>query len=110
LVDEYQDTNRLQPPILFGLKATGHGHTVVRDDAPSIYSFQAAVRNILDFPSRFSRSSDLAHIGAAIGMAWASPNPNFSSLLAESMKALPGGIPSLRGHLDPRLRNAWLSA
>jgi hypothetical protein len=38
LVDEYQDTNRLQSPILFGLKATGHGHTVVRDDTPSIYS------------------------------------------------------------------------
>jgi hypothetical protein len=43
-------------------------------------------------------------------MAWASPNPDFSSLLAESMKALPGGIPSLRGHLDPRLHNAGLSA
>jgi DNA helicase II / ATP-dependent DNA helicase PcrA len=37
LVDEYQDTNRLQSPILFGLKATGHGHTVVRDEAVDLF-------------------------------------------------------------------------
>jgi ATP-dependent exoDNAse (exonuclease V) beta subunit len=35
LVDEYQDTNRLQLSTLFGLKAS-HGHTMVSDDAPSI--------------------------------------------------------------------------
>lgn len=55
LVDEYQDTNRLQASILTGLKPEGRGLTVVGDDAQSIYSFRAAtVRNILDFPSRFS--------------------------------------------------------
>jgi DNA helicase-2/ATP-dependent DNA helicase PcrA len=55
LVDEYQDTNRLQSSILLALKPDGHGLTVVGDDAQSIYSFRAAtVRNILDFPSRFS--------------------------------------------------------
>src|SRR6202521_5849833 len=55
LVDEYQDTNRLQSSILLGLKPTGHGLTVVGDDAQSIYSFRAAtVRNILDFPSQFT--------------------------------------------------------
>jgi len=54
LVDEYQDTNRLQSSILLGLKPTGQGLTVVGDDAQSIYSFRAAtVRNILDFPSQF---------------------------------------------------------
>src|SRR6202035_5851049 len=54
LVDEYQDTNRLQSSILLGLKPTGHGLTVVGDDAQSIYSFRAAtVRNILDFPGQF---------------------------------------------------------
>src|SRR5204862_4032467 len=51
LVDEYQDTNRLQSSILCSLKSSGHGLTVVGDDAQSIYSFRAAtVRNILDFP------------------------------------------------------------
>jgi DNA helicase-2/ATP-dependent DNA helicase PcrA len=55
LVDEYQDTNRLQSSILLALKPDGHGLTVVGDDAQSIYSFRAAtVRNILDFPSQFS--------------------------------------------------------
>jgi DNA helicase-2/ATP-dependent DNA helicase PcrA len=55
LVDEYQDTNRLQSAILLALKPHGHGLTVVGDDAQSIYSFRAAtVRNILDFPGQFS--------------------------------------------------------
>jgi DNA helicase-2/ATP-dependent DNA helicase PcrA len=55
LVDEYQDTNRLQSSILLALKPGGHGLTVVGDDAQSIYSFRAAtVRNILDFPQHFS--------------------------------------------------------
>ncbi len=55
LVDEYQDTNRLQASILLGLKPNGQGLTVVGDDAQSIYSFRAAtVRNILDFPAQFA--------------------------------------------------------
>jgi DNA helicase II / ATP-dependent DNA helicase PcrA len=54
LVDEYQDTNRLQADILLKLKPDGRGVTVVGDDAQSIYSFRAAtVRNILDFPRQF---------------------------------------------------------
>ncbi len=55
LVDEYQDTNRLQSRLLLALKPDGAGLTVVGDDAQSIYSFRAAtVRNILDFPGHFS--------------------------------------------------------
>ena len=54
LVDEYQDTNRLQAAILLALKPDGRGLTVVGDDAQSIYSFRAAeLRNILDFPRQF---------------------------------------------------------
>jgi DNA helicase II / ATP-dependent DNA helicase PcrA len=54
LVDEYQDTNRLQSEILKPLRPDGSGLTVVGDDAQSIYSFRAAtVRNILDFPKEF---------------------------------------------------------
>jgi DNA helicase II / ATP-dependent DNA helicase PcrA len=60
LVDEYQDTNRLQASILLALKPDGQGLTVVGDDAQSIYSFRAAtVRNILEFPHHFTA---LAHI------------------------------------------------
>ncbi len=55
LVDEYQDTNRLQAAILTGLRPDGAGVTVVGDDAQSIYAFRAAeVRNILDFPGQFT--------------------------------------------------------
>ncbi len=54
LVDEYQDTNRLQASVLQRLKPDGRGLTVVGDDAQAIYSFRGAtVRNILDFPGLF---------------------------------------------------------
>jgi DNA helicase-2/ATP-dependent DNA helicase PcrA len=54
LVDEYQDTNKLQARILLAMKPDGRGVTVVGDDAQSIYSFRAAdVRNILEFPKGF---------------------------------------------------------
>jgi DNA helicase II / ATP-dependent DNA helicase PcrA len=60
MVDEYQDTNRLQSSVLLALKPGGRGLTVVGDDAQSIYSFRAAtVRNILDFPQEFSPAADI---------------------------------------------------
>jgi len=60
LVDEYQDTNKLQSSILLALKPEGRGLTVVGDDAQAIYSFRAAtVRNILDFPGAFTPSADI---------------------------------------------------
>jgi DNA helicase-2/ATP-dependent DNA helicase PcrA len=56
LVDEYQDTNRLQSEIILAMKPTGQGVTVVGDDAQSIYSFRGAtVRNILEFPGQFAQ-------------------------------------------------------
>ena len=60
LVDEYQDTNKLQASVLLALRPNGKGLTVVGDDAQSIYSFRAAtVRNILDFPGHFSPAADI---------------------------------------------------
>jgi len=60
MVDEYQDTNRLQSSILLALKPDGRGLTVVGDDAQSIYSFRAAtVRNILDFPVAFDPPAEI---------------------------------------------------
>ncbi len=54
LVDEYQDTNRLQADII-DLTARGHGNLMaVGDDAQSIYSFRGAdFENILRFPKRY---------------------------------------------------------
>ncbi|MFC0133201.1 ATP-dependent DNA helicase [Massilia eurypsychrophila] len=60
LVDEYQDTNRLQAAIITGMKPDGRGVMVVGDDAQSIYSFRGAtVRNILDFPKQFSQPAQM---------------------------------------------------
>src|SRR5579863_5446489 len=60
LVDEYQDTNRLQASVLLALKPSGKGVTVVGDDAQAIYSFRAAtVRNILDFPGHFTPPAEV---------------------------------------------------
>jgi DNA helicase-2/ATP-dependent DNA helicase PcrA len=54
LVDEYQDTNRIQAGILIGLRRKNHNIMVVGDDAQSIYRFRSAtVRNMLDFPQQF---------------------------------------------------------
>ena len=60
LVDEYQDTNRLQAAILLGMKPGGEGVMVVGDDAQAIYAFRGAtVRNILDFPKQFSQPASV---------------------------------------------------
>jgi DNA helicase-2/ATP-dependent DNA helicase PcrA len=60
LVDEYQDTNKLQARSLLAMKPDGRGVTVVGDDAQSIYSFRAAdVRNILEFPKAFEPEARL---------------------------------------------------
>ena len=60
LVDEYQDTNRVQAQILNALKPEGKGLTVVGDDAQSIYSFRAAeVDNILGFPDQYMPSAEV---------------------------------------------------
>jgi DNA helicase-2/ATP-dependent DNA helicase PcrA len=60
LVNEYQDTNRIQSSILLALRPGGRGLTVVGDDAQSIYSFRAAtVRNILDFPDQFTPRAEI---------------------------------------------------
>jgi DNA helicase-2/ATP-dependent DNA helicase PcrA len=54
MVDEYQDTNRLQADIV-GLLASGHRNLmVVGDDAQCIYSFRGStIRNILDFAEEY---------------------------------------------------------
>src|SRR5688572_10832643 len=55
LVDEYQDTNKLQADIIDSMASVRRNVMVVGDDAQSIYSFRgASFENILTFPLRFS--------------------------------------------------------
>jgi len=54
MVDEYQDTNRIQADILYHLTDANHNIMVVGDDSQSIYAFRGAnFRNIMDFPRLF---------------------------------------------------------
>src|SRR3984957_16210709 len=54
LVDEYQDTNKLQGDLIDLLAARHHNVTVVGDDAQSIYAWRGSnFLNILDFPKRY---------------------------------------------------------
>ncbi|HXP61054.1 MAG TPA: UvrD-helicase domain-containing protein [Dongiaceae bacterium] len=54
LVDEYQDTNKLQSELIDLLAARHRNVMVVGDDAQSIYSWRGAnFENILKFPERY---------------------------------------------------------
>ena len=54
LVDEYQDTNRLQADIIDAMLGGPRNLMVVGDDAQSIYAFRGAdYANILGFPDRY---------------------------------------------------------
>jgi DNA helicase II / ATP-dependent DNA helicase PcrA len=57
LVDEYQDTNRLQSEFIDLLARHHQSVMVVGDDAQSIYSWRGAnYQNILDFPKRYPQA------------------------------------------------------
>jgi DNA helicase-2/ATP-dependent DNA helicase PcrA len=54
LVDEYQDTNKLQGDLIDLIAARHHNVMVVGDDAQSIYAWRGAnFANILNFPRRY---------------------------------------------------------
>ncbi len=57
LVDEYQDTNKIQADFIDLLAAEHQNLMVVGDDAQSIYSWRGAnFKNILEFPKRYPRA------------------------------------------------------
>ena len=113
LVNEYQDTNRLQASVLLALKPNGKVLTVVGDDAQAIYSFRAAtVRNILDFPrplratrrggdARAELSLDAAEILAAANAVIGLANERFTTKLwSERESAERPKIVSVRDETD----------
>ena len=55
MVDEYQDSNYIQEQLYLSLMGQNGNICVVGDDDQSLYRFRGAtVRNILEFPKRFS--------------------------------------------------------
>ncbi|MBX3694166.1 MAG: ATP-dependent helicase [Steroidobacteraceae bacterium] len=97
LVDEYQDTNRLQAGILYGLCPDGNGLTVVGDDAQAIYSFRAAtVENILEFPDRFTPRAEVIALAQNYRSTQAVLDVS-NALMAEAPKQFRKHLLSLRG-------------
>ena len=97
LVDEYQDTNRLQAGILFGLAPVGHGLTVVGDDAQAIYSFRAAtVENILEFPDRFQPRAEVVALAQNYRSTQAVLDVS-NALMADAPRQFRKHLLSLRG-------------
>ncbi len=57
MVDEYQDTNKIQAQIIRLLASDHDNVMVVGDDSQSIYSFRGALfKNIIDFPNVFPKA------------------------------------------------------
>jgi DNA helicase II / ATP-dependent DNA helicase PcrA len=57
LVDEYQDTNKIQGELIDLLAARHQNVMVVGDDSQSIYSWRGAnFQNILEFPKRYAKA------------------------------------------------------
>lgn len=57
LVDEYQDTNKLQSDLIDLLAERSRNLMVVGDDSQSIYSWRGAnFRNIVEFPQRYQEA------------------------------------------------------
>jgi len=60
LVDEYQDTNKIQADFIDALAAFHHQVMAVGDDAQSIYSWRGAnFENVLTFPQRFPGTREI---------------------------------------------------
>ncbi|HNR22980.1 MAG TPA: ATP-dependent helicase [Steroidobacteraceae bacterium] len=97
LVDEYQDTNRLQAEILYGLCPDGNGLTVVGDDAQAIYSFRAAtVENILEFPEHFQPRAEIVALAQNYRSTQAVLDVS-NALMAEAPRQFRKHLLSLRG-------------
>ncbi|MCP5466098.1 MAG: ATP-dependent helicase [Sinobacteraceae bacterium] len=97
LVDEYQDTNRLQAEILLAMRPDGAGLTVVGDDAQAIYSFRAAaVDNILGFPDHFTPRAEVV----TLAQNYRSTQPVLdvaNALMAEAPRQYRKHLLSIRG-------------
>jgi DNA helicase-2/ATP-dependent DNA helicase PcrA len=109
LVDEYQDTNRIQADILQLLCGPDGNLTVVGDDAQAIYSFRAAdVENILGFSDEYPTATTVVleenyrsspQILAATNAVIAGADRGFSKRLRPNRSD--GATPSIVACVDP---------
>jgi DNA helicase-2/ATP-dependent DNA helicase PcrA len=102
LVDEYQDSNRLQASIVRRLRPDGTGVFVVGDDAQSIYAFRgAAVENILGFAQQYAPPA--ARITLDVNYRSLQPVLDAANaLLADSVHQYPKTLVAHRRHCGQR--------
>ncbi len=110
LVDEYQDTNRLQHELIRILSSTHKNILVVGDDAQSIYSFRAAeIKNILAFPEEYENTklfkleTNYRSTRSILDLANASIKHNVHQF-PKTLKSVhePGNLPQFLKVRDPR--------
>ncbi|HOC44490.1 MAG TPA: ATP-dependent helicase [Thermoanaerobaculales bacterium] len=117
LVDEYQDTNRLQADIVDGMLGPEKNVMVVGDDAQSIYGFRGAeFANIIGFPERhpeceiFRLETNYRSTPEVLRLANASISHNQHQFAKELRAVRPGGeLPQLVSVPSPEAQAAWVA-
>jgi len=117
LVDEYQDTNKLQGDLIDLLAARHHNVMAVGDDAQSIYAWRGAnFLNILDFPKRYPDAKmfkietnyrSTPEILNVANAAIAANAQQFAKNLAPSRKS--GTKPALVACMDTAQQSAFIA-
>jgi DNA helicase II / ATP-dependent DNA helicase PcrA len=117
LVDEYQDTNKLQGDLIDLLAGRHHNVMVVGDDAQSIYAWRGAnFLNILDFPKRYPGAKvfkietnyrSTPEILQVANAAIAANRNQFTKTLTPSRKS--GMKPALVGCMDAGQQSAFIA-
>jgi len=117
LVDEYQDTNKLQSDLIDLLAERHHNVTVVGDDAQSIYAWRGAnFQNIFQFPKRHPDAKvfkietnyrSTPEILKVANAAIAANRDQFTKILAPARKS--GLKPALVACLDAAQQAAFIA-
>ena len=117
LVDEYQDTNKLQSDLIDLLAGRHHNVTVVGDDAQSIYAWRGAnFENIFKFPKRYPEAKvfkietnyrSTPEILKVANAAIAANRSQFTKILAPARKS--GVKPALIACMDSAQQAAFIS-
>ena len=117
LVDEYQDTNKLQSDLIDLLAGRHHNVTVVGDDAQSIYAWRGAnFENIFKFPKRYPDAKvfkietnyrSTPEILKVANAAIAANRNQFTKILAPARKS--GMKPALIACMDSAQQAAFIS-
>ncbi|HSB47755.1 MAG TPA: ATP-dependent helicase [Candidatus Bilamarchaeum sp.] len=116
LVDEFQDTDRLQASIIELLHEKGHSLMVVGDDCQSIYSFRGAdIKNMLEFREKFNAKTfvlarNYRSTSAIVSFINRCISNSRQKLDKELLAEVKGGEPPLLIPLEDRILEAKAAA